>query len=345
MIKGAIIGLGKIAKSAHLPAYQTGAIQTRAAVCAAVEPDEWVRADAHQRFPSLRIYESAEELFDSEDLQFVDICTPPNLHSYMIRFALEHNVHVICEKPFALDILEAHRLAEELRQRTDIVFMPCHQYRFSPLWNGLRSFIQNRDPHEQMFIQSTVYRTASDPGVAADGIGWRRNWAVSGGGILSDTGVHYIALAEWMLGMPEEVSCRTYHLDGFGEGVVEDTAAVELIHPGGVFQFNLTWSADRRANLLHAVSPHRSFRYDGETTGALEYQNGVCRRIIGVPDPSEKAHYIGFFEKLFGEFFSMIERGSREQMHIDAALHASVVLDAAYRSARSGMVVRLGAPD
>ncbi|MGE5314007.1 MAG: Gfo/Idh/MocA family protein [Acidobacteriota bacterium] len=341
MIAGAIIGLGKIAQTAHLPAFINELLRMRCTICAAAEPDERIRNVAKVKYPWLRLYASAEELFERERPGFVDICTPPNLHSYMIRLAVEHQAHVLCEKPFTPDVNEAQRLAHELKQHPELVFMPCHQYVYSPLWRALKAFIAESAPAEQVFIQSSVFRTAADPGIASDGRGWRRNWAVSGGGILADTGVHYIALDEWMLGMPDDVSCRTYRLDRIKEGVVEDTAAVELKHPGGVFQFSLTWAADRRANMLHAVTPRRSFVYDGSMK-ALQYEDGSCRRIIGVPDPSDKTQYIGLYEQLFTSFLSMIERGDADGVGVDSALHAAMVTDAAYRSAETGSIVRIG---
>jgi predicted dehydrogenase len=340
MITGAVIGLGKIAQTAHMPAYCSEPLQERAQIAAAAEPDEHVRSEAQKKFPWLRVYPSVEEMFACEELQFVDICTPPHLHASMIRLALEHDLHIICEKPFAVNPQEAECLAADLKSKPGIVFAPCHQYKYSPLWNAAHAFVKKKEKDERVFMQSAVYRTAPDPGIAADGKGWRRNWAVSGGGILTDTGVHYFALAEWMFGMPEAVSCRTYHLDSEGEGVAEDTAIVELKHPGGVFQFNLTWAADRRANLLRAVTPHRSFVYDGGTK-ALEYHDGACKSIVSVPDTADKTHYIGLYEKLFADFYTMIERGARNDALIDSALHTAVVLDAAYKSAESDAVVYL----
>ncbi|HLP17560.1 MAG TPA: Gfo/Idh/MocA family oxidoreductase [Bacteroidota bacterium] len=341
MIKGAIIGLGKIAQTAHLPAFAFESLRPRAEIIAAAEPDEQIRLEVQANYPHIKLYASAEELIEHEKVDFIDICTPPNMHSPLIRLALSRGLHLICEKPFALDAQESQCLAEKLRHKSSVVFVPCHQYTYSPLWSALHEFVGLARHEGSVFIQSSVYRTSSDPGIAADGKGWRMNRAVSGGGILSDTGVHYFALAEWLLGMPEEVTCRTYHLEDSAQSV-EDTATVELKHPAGIFQFTLTWAADRRANLLRAVTRRRSFVYDGGVK-ALTFEDGACRSIITVPDASDKSQYVVLYEKLFAEFFSMIETGERQEAHIDSALHASLVLDAAYRSAREGTTVHIGA--
>lgn len=52
-----------------------------------------------QRYGIERCYRSVEEMLKKEELDAVDICTPPNLHASMVEQALAGGVHVICEKP------------------------------------------------------------------------------------------------------------------------------------------------------------------------------------------------------------------------------------------------------
>src|SRR5437879_6152714 len=47
------------------------------------------------------VYRSFRELIADGELDVVDICTPPNLHTSMIVDAMQAGKHVICEKPFA----------------------------------------------------------------------------------------------------------------------------------------------------------------------------------------------------------------------------------------------------
>ncbi|MGA7804512.1 Gfo/Idh/MocA family protein [Bradyrhizobium sp.] len=48
-----------------------------------------------------KTYRSFHDLIADDDLDVVDICTPPNLHGSMIVAAMKADKHVICEKPFA----------------------------------------------------------------------------------------------------------------------------------------------------------------------------------------------------------------------------------------------------
>jgi len=46
-------------------------------------------------------YRSFRDLIADRDVDVIDICTPPNLHTSMIVEAMQAGKHVICEKPFA----------------------------------------------------------------------------------------------------------------------------------------------------------------------------------------------------------------------------------------------------
>ena len=46
-------------------------------------------------------YRTFADLIADQDIDVVDICTPPNLHASMIVEAMRAGKHVICEKPFA----------------------------------------------------------------------------------------------------------------------------------------------------------------------------------------------------------------------------------------------------
>jgi hypothetical protein len=50
-----------------------------------------------------RSYSNLNELLSKEKIDAVSICTPHQFHSEQVRKCLEHNLHVLCEKPFVLD--------------------------------------------------------------------------------------------------------------------------------------------------------------------------------------------------------------------------------------------------
>jgi predicted dehydrogenase len=107
MLKGAIIGFGKIVQNSHLPAFLSGQLKGEVSITSAVEPDNQNRNICEKIYPDIKFYSSTDELYDKEHIDFVDIAAPPGYHAAIIEKAVLKNLHIICEKPFIPDINEA----------------------------------------------------------------------------------------------------------------------------------------------------------------------------------------------------------------------------------------------
>ena len=97
MYRGAIIGLGNVGLAGHLPAWQSC---SEFQIVAGVDPLQVRREFFMRAMPEAANFASISEL--PQQLDFVDICTPPNTHFELARFALERGRHVLCEKPLVL---------------------------------------------------------------------------------------------------------------------------------------------------------------------------------------------------------------------------------------------------
>jgi D-apiose dehydrogenase len=59
------------------------------------------------------IYDDPEELFSKEKLDFVDIITDVDTHSYFVAKAVKHGIkHIICQKPMAPDLNTAKKMVQ-----------------------------------------------------------------------------------------------------------------------------------------------------------------------------------------------------------------------------------------
>ncbi len=77
MYKGAIVGCGAVACQAHVPAWRAASAFR---MVAAVDPVSAHRAQLQALLPKVRCYERLEALLENEELDFLDVCTPPVLH-------------------------------------------------------------------------------------------------------------------------------------------------------------------------------------------------------------------------------------------------------------------------
>ena len=337
MIHGAIIGIGKIAQTGHLPAYADPRIRDQAVIVAAADPSPASRALAAQTAPGLRLYEDLQTLLAKEQVDFLDICTTPQTHRAIIEQGVSRKLHIVCEKPLASTLEDAAYISTLLRAEARLAFVPCHQYRYSPLWVQFKRFLDGQTLKDGFLLEFSVYRTEADPGLHRGGPVWRMEKKTSGGGILADTGVHYLYLCLWMLGLPASVSARVSRLAHHGTEV-EDTALVTLEYNHGMVQIILTWAADRRANSARCVTLHGSLVYDGQS---LVRRIGDQSTRIPVADASDKTHYVTMYADLFDEFVGYVHSGTPCTPWIDEAYHAVQLLHACYRSAQEERTVHL----
>src|SRR5215471_16978089 len=96
-LKGAVIGYGFIASQGHVPAYLQRIRRKRdvelvaiADICSAR------RAQARRDLPGVRVYPDHESLLSAsaDELDFIDICTPPSHHAEIAHAGLERGLHV-----------------------------------------------------------------------------------------------------------------------------------------------------------------------------------------------------------------------------------------------------------
>ena len=337
MLKGAIIGFGKIAQNSHLKAYQNEELKNDVIITSVVEPLETNKEEGKKNHSELNFYTSIDELFENEEIDFIDITAPPKFHSELIKEGIKHNVNILCEKPFTLNLNEAEN-TYSLLKNYDKVFMPCHQYRYSPIWQNFKSFLSSNDSNAKSLLQFNIFRRQADPGGTNFNPAWRTDKNVSGGGILADSGIHYLYLSQWLLGKPKSVTAKVYNLN-HSEYPVEDTAIIMLEFEKAVAQITLTWGADKRVNNARLVSNAGSLYYEGKTH--LQKNINGKEEKITVPDASDKAHYFSLYISLIKEFISNINNYRRTWDSIEEAYNSINLLNKCYLSAETSKTIPL----
>src|SRR5207248_9795246 len=76
-----------------------------------------------------RVVGSLDELLRMDDVDVVDLCTPPHLHFEQIQQVLSAGKHAICEKPLVSSLREVDEL-ERVEAGSGRRIMPIFQYRF-----------------------------------------------------------------------------------------------------------------------------------------------------------------------------------------------------------------------
>lgn len=144
------------------------------------------------------------EAIRMEGLDAVDICLPTSMHAATTVAALEHRLHVLVEKPMAMDADECRRMIEAART-AGCTLMCAQVLRFFPAYTAL---IAATLGGELGPIRHALFRRRC---AAPKWSAWLSNKEVSGGGVF-DLLIHDIDMALVLFGVPEAVSA-TGHED------------------------------------------------------------------------------------------------------------------------------------
>ena len=109
----ALIGCGGITTH-HLQAYRDAGWEVTAFFDPNRDAAEKRRAEY---FPKARVCASAEEIFKDSSIGVVDIATHPKAREELILRAADAGKHILSQKPFAVDLPAAERLAAHARAR------------------------------------------------------------------------------------------------------------------------------------------------------------------------------------------------------------------------------------
>jgi predicted dehydrogenase len=138
MIKVALIGAGGMG-GVHSEVYKS---ITNARITAVVD----IRCEKAQKLAEAHdasVYVSMDEMLVNEKPDMVDICTPTYLHAGLAVKAMEAGVHVLCEKPVALDLKSAREM-KEASTRNKVFFMVAHVIRFWPEYVFLKKLYDEK---------------------------------------------------------------------------------------------------------------------------------------------------------------------------------------------------------
>ncbi len=139
------------------------------------------------------------------DVDIIDICTPPNLHFGQIRAAIEAGKQVICEKPIVGSLAELDQL-EDLAHRTGRQIMPIFQYRFGHGLQKLKYLVERQLTGEAFVFNVDVawWRPRDYYSVP-----WRGKRATELGGALLSQAIHAVDMVFYILGPVRTLFART----------------------------------------------------------------------------------------------------------------------------------------
>jgi len=195
-----MVGTSWWADSMHLPALEEHPNAKVTAICGRNRDRAQTMAD---RWEIPYVFTDYNEMVENTDLDAVIISTANDTHYPFTMKALEHNLHVLCEKPIALAYAQAKEMADTAEAKGVKHLVPF-TYSFMPTARYMKELIDDGYIGKPYHLNMRYYT-----GYARGGeYGWRFNKAISGSGILGDIASHFLYLAEWFYGPIKQMYCQ-----------------------------------------------------------------------------------------------------------------------------------------
>ena len=194
-----IIGCGGIAQAAHLPHWD--GLEGAKIVAVADVVEESARKTAEQ-YGAEAWYTDFNELIARDDIDAVDVTTPPKWHAPAAIAAAEAGKHVLVEKPMARTVAECDAMIAAAK-KSGVVLMVTHHDRFSPMNNKIKQLIDDGligRPYEIANVGGMYHMVGSE---------WFYDKDIAGGGAGMDIVIYTSYMWQYWLGPVKSVYALT----------------------------------------------------------------------------------------------------------------------------------------
>lgn len=243
VVRLGIIGIGNMG-SGHGEMVADGKIEGMT-LTAVADIRESRREWAKNKFNnSVTIYNTAEELIESDICDAVLIATPHYDHPRLAIMALQNGKHVMCEKPagvYTKQVKEMNMEAEKA-EKSGLVFGIMFNQRTNHIYRKMHELIESGvygEIKRVNWIITDWYRTQA----YYNSGGWRATWDGEGGGVLLNQCPHNLDLIQWICGMPSKVHAFC-HNGKWHDIEVEDDVTAYLEYPNGATGVFITTTGD-----------------------------------------------------------------------------------------------------
>lgn len=343
-----IIGVGWWGTVGHLEPLSQDPKTELVAVWSRTEEKAKERAE---RYGVPRYYTDHRQMVDECELDGVIIASTPNMHYEQARYALEHGLHVLMEKPFVLTAKHANTL-QGIAQEKNVLLSVCHPALYHPamaqareaigqgvlgdvlmisaihsqrvydLYRGDVAEVFDRRPEGSPCPNPTSY---SDPAIVGGGEGHTQVSHIIGT-ILWLTQLQPTSVFAYMNNLDVAVDVVDAMVIRFASGALATVTANGLLPPG-VTARQVQIQGDKGILSTDSISGSLYVFTDGEEGP----------RKMGAPTPigqdARTAVPVNYVRAILGE----------ETLYVgtEVAINEARILDAAYRSAASGQEVKI----
>jgi len=290
-----------------------------------------------QKFKIKDQYETIEQMLKAGNVEALVIGTPNFMHASQAIDALQAGVHVLVEKPMAMNARTAEKMMEA-SMKSGTKLMVAHCWRFDEDVNWLKK--ESRKLGK--IIRTKGYGVHTHWGPA----GWFTQKEFAGGGALADMGIHALDTARFLLGDPKPVAVyarigthyKDFDVDDTGVIIIEwDSGATSYIESG--------WWQPHMDGPEAATQLYGTQGFGQLFPTQLELSNVKKQKLdiikSGFKFPRKEHCPQSMYDAQMAYFIECIRENKTPNPGALEGLMNMKVVDAAYKSAKTGKVVTI----
>ncbi|MCD8510924.1 MAG: Gfo/Idh/MocA family oxidoreductase [Bacillus sp. (in: Bacteria)] len=338
-----IIGAGGIAQGRHIPAFQK--LADKVVITAVSDVNIETAQTVSKLFNIENIYTDYRDMLQEVDA--VTICTPNKFHAEITIAALEAGVHVLCEKPMAMNSAECEAMIDAAEQSGKVLAIAYH-YRYMRDSQAAKKLVLKQEIGSPIVARVQALRRRKVPGW-----GVFTNKELQGGGSLIDFGCHLLDLSLWLMGTPKpvEVMGKTYNklskmpdqVNQWGSfdpetfEVDDHVTAYITFENGASMLFETSWSANIKDDV-------QQVSISGETGGLDLFPLELNQVKHGMLFNSQANWLPGEEDEGFFQAKNFVDTClGRDKLIIqpEEAMTVSKIIEAIYKSSETGSSIKL----
>jgi predicted dehydrogenase len=320
-----------------------------AEVVAIADLSDEARAAFQKKHGIQKAYANAAELVKDPELDVVDICVPNFLHAQVAIEAMREGKNVICEKPFATTMEDAHKVMDA-HVKSGKRYFYAEDWLFAPALLRMEKIIKNGGIGDLFYLKGKEVHNGSHSPYA-------KTIKFCGGGAIIHLGCHPVGYFHHLLGMPSKVTgfCspggegnfvhKDFEGEDWGLGVLQYSNGIKAeiegnyITTGGMEDVVEVYGRDGRIRAdITFGGPLSVFSRNGidYSVEKAEFTHGWTRPAV---DENEALGY----RKELTHFLDVL-KGEVEQIpgtSAQAGFNTFRIIDALYRSHREGRTISL----
>ena len=149
-------------------------------------------------------YTDWKEMINSKSCDAVILTVPHFLHPEITVYALEHGVHVLCEKPAAVRASDVENMIAAAERHPELTFGMMLNQRTNNIFHTLKEMIDSGELG-QIRRSNWIINSWWRPDSYYQSSAWRGTWSGEGGGLLVNQAPHQLDLWTWLCGKPTKV--------------------------------------------------------------------------------------------------------------------------------------------